>query len=174
MKLSIIIPIYNGESFLEKLIETISAFTFTDFECVFIDNNSTDDSLVLLNKLLQNTAIKYSVLTEEKQGGGNARNTGVKHAKGEYLAFLDCDDVILPEKFEYDFNILKTYDVDFVFCRAKRFYEDGRIIKHPITKIKEGINEPPSLGLLWLRNFLDRKSTRLNSSHVRISYAVFC
>jgi|GEM_PF-1811716 len=153
VKLSIIIPIYNGDPFLEKLIQTITAFTISDFECVFIDNNSTDNSLAILKELLQNASFNYSILTEEKQGAGHARNTGIKNAKGDYLAFLDCDDVILPEKFERDFNILKSHDVDFVFCRAKRFYADGRIIKHPITNIKEGINTPPSLGLLWLRNF---------------------
>lgn len=153
MKLSIIIPIYNGALFLERLIQSITAFTFMDFECIFIDNNSTDDSLTILKELLQNASFNYSILTEEKQGAGHARNTGIKNAKGDYLAFLDCDDIILPEKFECDFNILKTHEVDFVFCRAQRFYEDGRIIAHPITRINEGINSPPSLGILWLQNF---------------------
>ncbi|WP_310992289.1 glycosyltransferase family 2 protein [Aequorivita marina] len=159
MKLSIIIPIYNGAPFLDKLIQTISAFTITDFECVFIDNNSTDNSVALLNKLLQSAPFDYSILKEEKQGAGFARNTGIKHAKGKYLAFLDCDDIILPEKFEYDFHIFKNHDVDFVFCRAKRFYQDGRVLKHPTTGIKEGINLPPSLGLAWLRNFFALQGT---------------
>lgn len=138
---------------MEKLVETIVAFTFTDFECIFIDNNSTDDSLATLKKLLQNTSLNYSILSEEKQGAGHARNTGIKVAKAEFLAFLDCDDIILPEKFEYDFNILEKHEVDFVFCRSERFYDDGRILKHPITGIKGGVNSPPSLGILWLKNF---------------------
>lgn len=153
MKLSVIIPIYNGASFLEKLVDTINAFTFTDFECIFIDNNSTDNSLVTLKELLLKTSLDYLILSEEKQGAGYARNTGIKNAKGEYLAFLDCDDVILPEKFERDMEIFSNHDVDFVFCRAKRFYEDGRIIKHPIKGFNEGENSPPHLGLLWLQNF---------------------
>lgn len=138
---------------MEKLVETIVAFTFTDFECIFIDNNSTDDSLATLKKLLQNTSLNYSILSEEKQGAGHARNTGIKVAKAEFLAFLDCDDIILPEKFEYDFDILEKHEVDFVFCRSERFYDDGRILKHPITGIKGGVNSPPSLGILWLKNF---------------------
>lgn len=153
MKLSVIIPIYNGASFLEKLVDTINAFTFTDFECIFIDNNSTDGSLALLKQLLQNTAFSHSVLSEEEQGAGYARNTGIKMAKGEFLAFLDCDDVILPKKFEYDFSVLENNEVDFVFCRSERYYSDGRVIKHPINGIKEGVNKPPSLGLVWLQNF---------------------
>src|SRR5690606_15007846 len=55
--------------------------------------------------------------------------------------------------FEYDFGILEKHDIDFVFCRAKRIYEDDRIIDHPIAGIIESINLPPSLGLLWLQNF---------------------
>lgn len=153
MKLSIIIPIYNGEAFLEKLIACINAFTFTDFECIFIDNNSTDNSLPRLTNLLKNTSLKYLVLSEEKQGAGYARNTGIKSAKGEFLAFLDCDDVILPQKFEHDFSILEKHKVDFVFCRSERFYFDGRYLKTPINGINEGINMPPKLGLLWLQNF---------------------
>ncbi len=153
MKLSIIIPIHNGEPFLEKLIGTINAFTFSDFECIFIDNNSTDDSMASLKNLLKNSSFVHSIVTEEKQGAGYARNTGIKIAKGEYLAFLDCDDVILPDKFKIDFDILLKHDVDFVFCRSKRFYDDGRIVKHPISGIFEGVNVPPTLGLIWLKNF---------------------
>ena len=115
MNLSIIIPIYNGAQFLEKLIETILAFTITDFECIFIDNNSTDNSPVLLKKLLETSSLEYSILTEEKKGAGHARNAGINNAKGKYLVFLDCDDIILPEKFEYDFEIFNKYEVDFVF-----------------------------------------------------------
>lgn len=152
-KLSIIIPIYNGASFLEKLMDTINAFTFKDFECIFVDNNSTDGSLKFLKQLLQNATFSHSVLSEEEQGAGYARNTGIKMAKGEFLAFLDCDDVILPKKFEYDFSFLENNEVDFVFCRSERFYSDGREIKHPINGIKEGVNEPPSLGFVWLQNF---------------------
>src|SRR5690554_5837918 len=107
MRLSIIIPIYNGSPYLERLIRTLTAFTITDFECIFIDNNSTDDTLKKLEGLLQGSNLNYLILSELKQGAGHARNTGIKKAKGAYLAFLDCDDIILPEKFEYDFNILK-------------------------------------------------------------------
>lgn len=153
MKLSVIIPIYNGSTFLEKLIDTINAFTFSDFECIFVDNNSIDDSVATLKRLLENSALNYLILTEEKQGAGHARNTGIKIAKGEFLAFLDCDDIILPEKFEYDFKILEKHEVDFVFCRSKRFYDDGRVVIHPIAGFREGVNIPPSLGLLWLKNF---------------------
>lgn len=154
MNLSIIIPIYNGSEFLKSLINTIINFTIDDFECVFIDNNSTDDSVEMLQELLKSVSFSYVLLHEKKQGAGHARNTGISHAKGKYLAFLDCDDVILPQKFIRDLRIFESNpEVDFVFCRAKRFYQDGRELLHPITSIKPGINHPPALGMIWLRNF---------------------
>ncbi|MGB3342513.1 MAG: glycosyltransferase [Aequorivita sp.] len=159
MKLSVIIPVYNAAPFLEKLIDTITAFTFTDFECIFIDNNSADSSIATLKELLQKTSLDYLILSEEKQGAGHARNAGIKNAKGEYLAFLDCDDIILPEKFERDMEIFSNHDVDFVFCRAKRIYEDGRMIKKPIEGVFEGINSPPDLGYIWLLNYFKLPGT---------------
>lgn len=159
MKLSIIIPLYNADQFLERLIQTISAFTFKDFECIFIDNNSTDNSIAVLKDRLKTSNFEYQILSESNQGAGHARNTGIKNAKGEYLAFLDCDDIILPGKFEQDMEIFSNHDVDFVFCRAKRIYEDGRVIKHPIEGIVEGVNNPPSLGYVWLHNYFKLPGT---------------
>lgn len=158
--LSIIIPVYNGSGFLESLIQTISKFTISHFECVFIDNNSTDGSMEILQELLKSVSFPYVLLHEKKQGAGHARNTGIAHAKGKYLAFFDCDDVILPQKFARDLRIFESNpEVDFVFCRAKRFYQDGRELVHPITGIKPGINHPPSLGMIWLRNFFCLQGT---------------
>lgn len=159
MELSIIIPIYNGALFLEKLIGTITAFTFTDFECIFIDNNSTDDSLSVLDKLLDSVVFPYLILSEEKQGAGHARNTGIRKAKGEFLAFLDCDDVILPRKFEGDIRILSNQKVDFVFCRTKRIYSHGRTLLHPIDEIVSGLNTPPNLGIIWLKDYFKLQGT---------------
>lgn len=159
VRLSIIIPIYNGAAHLRKLIQTIEAFTFLDFECIFVDNNSTDGSMILMNKLLGEVKFKYTILTEKKQGAGHARNWGIKHANGEFLAFLDCDDIILPRKFEKDMDILSNNDIDFVFCRTSRIYDNGYTIKHPNDGIKEGENDPPSLGYVWLKSYFKLPGT---------------
>jgi glycosyltransferase involved in cell wall biosynthesis len=156
---SIITPIYNGEKYLENYVENILKMTYKEVEFVFIDNNSTDNSVSKLNTLLEPTNLHYIILTETQQGAGYARNTGIKIAKGEYLVFLDCDDTIDPQKIEYDLKIIHQNDVDFVFCRAIRTYEDGRQLKHPINGIKEGINNPPDLGLVWLTSYFHLQGT---------------
>lgn len=153
MTVSVITPIYNGEIYLEKFIKSIKKNTFKDTEYIFIDNNSTDNTVFFLKNLLESTNLSYKILKENRQGAGFARNTGINYAKGDYLIFLDIDDSINPEKIAYDFKIMKENNVDFVFCRALRFYEDGREIKHPIDGIKSGINNPPNLGIIWLKHF---------------------
>ncbi len=157
--LSIIIPVYNGAAFIPNLISSLKQHTFKEVEYLFIDNNSADDSVSLLKALLLQTDLNYQLLNETRQGPGYARNTGIEVASGKYIGFLDCDDTVHPEKYAHDIAILETESVDFVFCRAKRFYTNGREVLHPIEGIKEGINTPPSLGLAWLVNFFRLQGT---------------
>lgn len=151
--ISLIVPIFNGQNFIESLVSVLNSITYRKIEVLFVDNNSTDNSVGELKKHLSNSSFQYQILQEKKQGAGYARNTAIDVAKGEYLAFLDCDDKIEPVKFEIDIALFQEHDVDFVFCRTIRNYEDGRVLKHPINGFIEGINEAPSLGLLWLNNF---------------------
>lgn len=151
--LSVIIPIYNGAEFIENLVTSLTHHTFKEVEYIFIDNNSTDNSIALLKSSLEHTGLQYQLLQEEQQGPGYARNKGIKAAKGTYLAFLDCDDAVHPEKYAKDLDVFSTHNPDFVFCRAKREYWDGRVLTHPIEGIQQGVNTPPALGMIWLRNF---------------------
>ncbi|MDP2159799.1 MAG: glycosyltransferase [Flavobacterium sp.] len=151
--LSIIIPLYNSEIFITGLIEQLNQVTYPTIEVLFIDNNSTDNTLEVLHKELQIVQFSYQILSESKQGAGHARNKGIAEAQGEYLAFLDCDDKIHKTKWEKDIAILEKHPVEFVFCRTKRYYEDGREVLHPIDGFIEGINNPPTLGLIWLRHY---------------------
>ncbi len=152
-KISLIVPIYNGASFIAALIKGIEEITYVNLEVIFVDNNSSDDTLKKLEEETLYLKKEYVILSELRQGAGYARNAAIDVAKGYYLAFLDCDDKIEPTKFEIDIALFQENDVDFVFCRTIRNYEDGRVLKHPIDGFIEGINEAPSLGLLWLKNF---------------------
>ncbi|MCK0125022.1 glycosyltransferase family 2 protein [Gelidibacter sp. F2691] len=159
MNLSVIIPIYNGEPFIKNLVTTLNAVTYTNFEAVFIDNNSTDQSIKVLQTALSEANFNFQILSETRQGQGYARNTGIAQAKGDYIAFLDCDDKVHPEKYVNDLELFNTYDVDYVVCRSEKHYADGSVIVHPIDGFREGVNQAPNLGLLWLENFFKLQGT---------------
>lgn len=88
---SIIMPVCNAEKFLEESIGDIREQTYTDFELICVDDGSSDGSLQILEKYRTEDR-RISVLTQENEGAGAARNAGMKEAKGKYLLFLDADD----------------------------------------------------------------------------------
>ena len=96
-KVSIIMPVYNASEFLPKTIESVSKQTLKDIELVCVNDGSTDDSLDVLNELKKyHDFIK--IVSQENQGPSVARNTGLKNASGDFVGFLDSDDVFLDEK----------------------------------------------------------------------------
>jgi glycosyltransferase involved in cell wall biosynthesis len=151
-KISIISPVYNAEAFLPSFINNLHHYAFQDFEMIFVDNNSSDNSLQVLQELLPKTNLDYKILTEANQGSGYARNTGLKSAIGKYVTFIDSDDHIDPRKLEEDIKIIEQFDVDYVLCRTERKYTDGRTMLQPLEGLEEGIILPPQAGLIWLKN----------------------
>ena len=95
-EISVIIPVYNTSAYLQECVDSVLAQTFQDFEVIIVDDCSTDGSLALCQKLYGNNS-KVTILHHEKNGTvGAARNTGMRAARGKYLAFLDSDDMFMP------------------------------------------------------------------------------
>ena len=94
-KISVIIPVFNAEKYLPECLDSVLAQTFQNFEIVCINDGSTDKSAEVLQKYAQKDK-RICILTQENLGLSGARNTGLDHAKGEYIFFLDADDTI-PE-----------------------------------------------------------------------------
>lgn len=93
-KISIVMPVYNGAKYLKKSLESVDNQTFKDLELICVDDGSTDDSLKLLNDF-KNDYDFLVVISQKNQGSGKARNTGIQNAKGDYIAFLDADDIFI-------------------------------------------------------------------------------
>ncbi len=123
-KVSVIIPVYNGEKYIKQTLFSVFEQTFKDFEVILVDDGSQDKTKEILKKY--NKKIRY--IYQENKGTAAARNTGIKAAKGEYIAFLDQDDLWLPQKLEEQVRILdKKPKVGLVFCGSFLLCE-GRLI----------------------------------------------
>lgn len=95
MTFSIIIPVYNAEGSLRRSLESLLAQAFRDFEIVFVDDCSTDTSPAIIRAFLEESGIAGRVVTQERNGGvASARSRGLREAKGDYLVFLDADDML--------------------------------------------------------------------------------
>lgn len=90
-KVSVIIPVYNGEKYLLDCYDSIRSQTLTDLEIIFVNDGSVDGSLSVINKIAEKDSF-VKVISQENAGPGAARNAGIQAAAGEYIAFLDCDD----------------------------------------------------------------------------------
>ena len=107
-KISVILPFYNAEKTLDRAISSIYYQEFGDFECILVDNNSTDGGRKIALEW-EHRDSRFKVTNEEKQGVMFASNRGCEHAKGEYLARMDADDVALPLRFRLQCEFLESH-----------------------------------------------------------------
>lgn len=112
---SIVIPVYNSEKFLEQCLDSLICQSFSDMEIICINDGSTDHSLQILNAYAAKDE-RIRVFTKENEGKGaaSARNMGMDHAVGKYIQFLDSDDFFEPDMLEKAFHQAETTDADIV------------------------------------------------------------
>ncbi len=105
-KVSIIIPVYNGEKYLSETLDSIIGQIFTDWEIVAVNDGSTDNSHTILQEYKSKLGSKMKIIDQENSGVSVARNVAIDNSEGRYFAFIDSDDVWLPEKLEKQIAIL--------------------------------------------------------------------
>lgn len=106
-KISVIIPCYNGSKYLHVVYQCLKQQTFEDFEAIFIDDGSTDDSGIIIDSFAKSDS-RVNVIHQKNSGVSAARNAGLQIAKGEYICFIDCDDKVENDYLEKLYS--KTYD----------------------------------------------------------------
>ena len=131
--ISVIIPVYNCEKYIETCVDSVLNQTFTDFEIILVDDGSPDDSGKLCDQLSEKNN-KIVVLHQKNQGQAAARNNGVKIARGEWLHFVDSDDLIHPQMLERLYNAVIENNVNLAMCSAVQdeklpddFYADKNV-----------------------------------------------
>lgn len=95
-KISVIVPVYGVELYIESCLRSIAAQTFSDFELILVDDGCLDRSVELAEAYLRTTALDWRVLHQENAGQGIARDHGVREARGEYVVCIDSDDTVAP------------------------------------------------------------------------------
>ncbi|NLD91042.1 MAG: glycosyltransferase [Fibrobacter sp.] len=144
-KVSIILAVYNGKAVVESTLKSIFNQDYRNYEVIAIDDGSTDDSISLLKEYEKKHSEKMKIIQQSNAGVSAARNVGIKYARGEYIAFLDQDDVWETNKIKKQVTILdNTNDFSFVFCNFYRFkHADGKRFEKTNTDINSFILKLP-------------------------------
>jgi len=121
---SVIIPVYNGARYLRAALESVFAQTYRHFEVIVVDDGSTDDSGVIAKSFPD---VRY--IYHANQGVAAARNNGIDAARGEFLAFLDQDDLWTPEKLKVQIDHLLSHsDLGYTLTQQQFFLEPGETL----------------------------------------------
>ena len=120
MKISVIIPVYNTKEYLKECIDSILNQTIDLFEVIIVDDGSTDGSLELINQYAESHS-NIRVISQKNCGLGAARNIGLKISKGEYIYFIDSDDILEKNALEYCYNLASKNKLDMLTFEADIF-----------------------------------------------------
>lgn len=139
IEISVIVPVYNGEAYLQELIESVLASDLTNLELILINDGSHDGSADICEKYRKkDKRVKY--YRKENGGIASSRNLGLKKAQGRYICFMDQDDYIAPDGLSKMFQVCEACNCD--FCSADLFYWDGEHRrKKSIIEANEVLNE---------------------------------
>lgn len=126
VKVSVIIPVYQVENYLERAVDSVLAQTLTEVEIILVDDGSQDASARICDHYGQEYPEKIRVIHKENQGLGMARNTGITAARGKYVAFLDSDDAVEPKMYESLYEEAESGQYDIVMCDVKIIYVEEK------------------------------------------------
>ena len=141
MKFSVIIPMYNAESTITNTLESVINQTYKDFEIILVDDGSSDKTKQCVEAFFKNKNNTYNYIYQTNSGVSATRNRGIRESSGEYIAFLDSDDLWHPQKLEIVSNILEDASID-ILGHAHTFksnfsnsYESCRLKKVSFFKL---------------------------------------
>lgn len=133
--ISVVIPSYNRESTIIRAVNSVLCQTYSDIEVIVVDDGSTDQTREVLSDISDE---RFRYVYQKNAGACAARNNGIEHAKGEYIAFQDSDDAWRPEKLIKQLEAMRQYNADICFCKMERHnYPAGKDQFYP--SIPDGI-----------------------------------
>lgn len=124
MKISIIIPVYNTEAYIERCVHSCTGQTFSDLEIIIVDDGSTDSTPGIVDDLASKDS-RIRVIHKPNGGSSSARNAGIKTAGGDYLGFVDADDYIEPDMYEILADAVRAHDLKIAQTGRDELSENG-------------------------------------------------
>lgn len=145
-------PAFNAESHIAESIQTVFEQTFADWELIVVDDGSTDSTAEVVARY-QAEDPRIHLVRRDNGGQAAARNTGIRQSSAPVVAFLDADDLWLPEKLARQLDILQQTHADLVYCDGYVFYDDGSPERADFFAIVPGaVSGPTMFRLLYARN----------------------
>lgn len=126
VKLSVVIPVYNVERYLDSCVSSVLNQTLNDIEIILVDDESPDNCPILCDEYAENDS-RVKVVHKKNGGLGFARNTGLEVAAGEYVTFLDSDDFVDRDAYESLIDLIESYDADVLYYKFSRFTDVAEI-----------------------------------------------
>lgn len=159
MKVSIIVPVYNAEKYLDKCLNSIIQQTLKEIEIIVINDGSTDNSENVINKYLKYDNVKY--IKKNNDGLSSTRNLGIRIAKGEYIGFVDNDDYVDLDMFEKMYLEAKKNNSDIVVCGTEIFGKNKKIICHARNYLIDNykdyfLSQPTAWNKIYKRNLFTK------------------
>lgn len=121
--ISVVVPVYNGEKYLEDCVNSVIENDYKNLEIIIIDDGSKDNSLNIANSLSQKDK-RVKVIHQENSGVSTARNNGIKNAQGQYITFIDTDDFIVKDYISYFYNLIKENDAEIALTPMPRRFNE--------------------------------------------------
>ncbi len=130
VKVSVVIPVFNVENYLNECLDSIVNQTLKDIEIICVNDGSTDSSLDILNNYAKKDN-RIKIISQKNQGQAVARNNGMEYINGEYFCFMDADDILDLNTLETCYNISKEKSLDFVMYKLINFDDNGNVYTTP-------------------------------------------
>ena len=143
MKISVIVPVYNVENYLEKCLNSLVNQTLQEIEILVINDGSTDNSQKIIEFFQSKFPQKIKTFAKENGGLSDARNFGIDRATGEFLAFVDSDDYVSVTMMEEMYGLAKKHEAEIVICNLQKVDEHGNVTQ----KLRQIPNLPEKIDL---------------------------
>ena len=163
-KVSVIVPVYNVEKYIDKCLNTLVNQTLKDIEIIIVNDGSPDNSQEIIDKYQKKYPKKIKSYIKENGGQGSARNFGLEKATGEYIGYVDSDDFIELDMYEKLYNKAKKNDLDIVICGNYCVTETGNKTEESDRRLFSDKKKNAFFGKMAVWNKIYKRELLLNSN----------